>query len=342
MKPFEQLTIRGRLKRLRSLAIDALKHYDFDVRQVRLVGRFTNTLFRVSTVDGGAFALRVCTPGWRTDTDLQSEALWLNALASDPEIGAPRILPARDGRLIVISDAAGVPEPRRCILMSWLPGIPLGKRLNQDNLIKMGVLFARLHRFSRGFMPPAGFTQRRMDRIFARGEPDVLFGKEFESAFTPENRVVFERTRQQVETTCANLYADPAGLIVIHNDLWHDNIKLYRGRLYPFDFEDTVWGYPVQDIAMALQDLMSDTSASEFEGLQAAFRHGYESLEAWPESYTGQIDTLRAGRLLWVANYVARFEQPYLAKHIERVAPLLQHYLETGTLRKLEKVIVSK
>lgn len=336
MKPFEKLTRRGQLSRLRCLALDALNQYDIDVRQVHLVGAFTNTVFRVSTSDGSLFALRVCTPGWRTDIDRQSEALWLQALEKDPEIKAPKIFPARDGRLIVHAQAPGVPEPRLCMLMSWLPGITLGKRLNHDNLFKMGILFARLHRFSKGFAPPAGFTRRRMDRICARDEADVLFTQEYKNAFNDESRFVFERTRQQVDTCLAQLYANPAELIVIHNDLWHDNIKLYRGRLYPFDFEDTVWGYPVQDIAMALQDLMNDVPVEAFEALQAAFRCGYESLEPWPEAYPGQIDTLRAGRLLWVANFVARFETTYLAGHIERVATLLSRYLDNGKLRKSE------
>ena len=41
-----------------------------------------------------------------------------------------------------------------------------------------------------------------------------------------------------------------ADLRVIHCDLWHENVKLHRGRLRPFDFEDTVWGYRLHDLAM--------------------------------------------------------------------------------------------
>ena len=136
-----------------------------------------------------------------------------------------------------------------------------------------------------------------------------------------------------MDTAYARLYADPAGLRVIHHDLHHENIKIYRRRLHPLDFEDTAWGYPVQDIAMALQDLWLEVGAGAYEPLLAAFRRGYESLSSpWPEQYPGQIDTFRAGRMLWVANYVARFERPHLAGFIEQVAQRFEKFLIVNRL----------
>jgi hypothetical protein len=88
-------------------------------------------------------------------------------------------------------------------------------------------------------------------------------------------------------------------------------------------------------MAMALQDLMLAVPPERFEPLQSAFRQGYESLAAWPEAYQGEIDIFRAGRMLWVANYVARFERDYLRPHLDRVAPQLERFLETGVLRKV-------
>ena len=85
---------------------------------------------------------------------------------------------------------------------------------------------------------------------------------------------------------------------------------------------------------MALQDLMTDVAPDAFEPLQAAFRKGYESLEPWPEQYPGQVDVFRAGRMLWVANYVARFEQEYLKEHIARLVQIFARFLETGLIRR--------
>jgi Ser/Thr protein kinase RdoA (MazF antagonist) len=297
------------------------------------VGTFTNTLYRARTVDGRSCVVRVCTPGWRTETDLRSEAMWLEALSRESDIGAPVPLAARDGSYLVTARAEGVPESRHCLVMSWLPGVLLGKRLTEANLHKMGALFARLHEHGARFRPPAGFTERRMDGVYARGEEEVLW--HCEDGFAPETRTIMERAWSRVEEAFARLYADPKGLRVIHHDLWHDNIKVHRGRLHPFDFEDTAWGYPVQDIAMALEDLMMDVEADAFEPLQAAFRQGYESLSIWPERYEGEVDTFRVGRLFWVANYVARYQRSYLCQHVDWTVRLFAGYLDTGRLRKL-------
>jgi Ser/Thr protein kinase RdoA (MazF antagonist) len=318
---------------LRALALNALDQYDIDVANLRLEGVYTNTLFRVRPAAGHPCVLRVCRPGWRTATDLRSEALWLQALCRDTDIGAPEPLPARDGTLVVQASAPGVPEPRHCLLMTWIPGPLLATALSEANLFQMGVLFARLHAHGAAFVPAPGFTERRMDRVYARGEPDVLFDDASRDAFTPHTRTVLERTWHLVHAAFARLYSDRSGLQVIHHDLHHENIKLDRGRLRPFDFEDTAWGYPVQDIAMAMQDLMIAVDAAQYEPLLRAFRAGYESRAAWPEQVEGQIDTFRAGRLFWVANYVARYQRQYLRDHLDWTARLLEPFLDTGKIR---------
>ena len=58
MKGWEPLTERGRYRRLRSLAWEALDEYDVLPTGLRLVGGFTNVVFRVET-ERGPLALRI-------------------------------------------------------------------------------------------------------------------------------------------------------------------------------------------------------------------------------------------------------------------------------------------
>jgi Ser/Thr protein kinase RdoA (MazF antagonist) len=327
LKAFTDLTAQGKLRRLRLLALEALKAYELEVERVSLLGSFTNTLFRVRTSEGKSYVLRVCAPGWRTDTDLVSEVLWLQALDRETDLGAPVPLLARDGRALVTASVPGL-IPCRCMLMSWIPGTPLGKRLTEENLEKMGMLHARMHAYGTAFQPPEGFTRRKMSSYLSRDEPEELFAASCAEAFTERSRAVFMEMRTRVQALLEGLYADPSGLRVIHDDLWHDNIKLDRGRLRPLDFEDTVWGYPVQDLAAAIEDLYADLPEEAFAPAVAALRRGYEQLAPWPERFDGEIDLLRAGRALWVANYVARFERDYLQQHLERAATRWEPLLE--------------
>ncbi|NSW54259.1 MAG: phosphotransferase [Anaerolineae bacterium] len=333
IKPWDQLTQRGKNLRLRRLALQALQEYPLAVTRLRLVGNYTNLVLRADTTSGEAWLVRVGAPGWRTDADIHAEMEWLHALRGSG-IGAPQPLAARDGRWMVYASVPGV-MPCRVTVQSWLPGTPLERALTADNLWKMGALFARLHAFSATFQPPADFTTRRMQHYLSRGEEHALFNDDNRPRFAPGSLPVFEAVHQRVMAAFNQRYTASACPIVIHNDLWHGNIKVNRGRLLPLDFEDTLWGFPVQDIAMAMQDLMTDVAPGQYEPLLDAFRRGYESILPWPEAYEGEMDLFRAGRVLWVANYVACFEPEYFTIHTEHTRPMLECFLDGGQLRRL-------
>jgi Ser/Thr protein kinase RdoA (MazF antagonist) len=313
---------------LRKFALNALQHYDLDIRDVRLVGQFTNTLFRARTTDGKSYGVRVCRPNWRTPDDLRSEAAWLEALSRDPHIGAPAPVKTRSGDYVV-EMVGETGEARRCVVSTWIPGVPMEKRMTEENFTKMGALFTRLHEQALIFTPPPGFTALRMDSIYARGETDMLFDQRYRYAFTPRSREIYAGTRQVVEETFASLFSQP-GLRLIHDDLAHGNIIVNHGRLHPLDFEDIIWGYPVHDIAMAMFDLGREVPPDDYERLRACFRAGYESRLPWPERAPGEVDTFIAGRMIWVTNYVARYEEEYLERHIAWNARVFEHFLESG------------
>jgi Ser/Thr protein kinase RdoA (MazF antagonist) len=345
-KPFQDLSPRGRLQRLRGIALQALGEYDLVVKRVRPVANGLNTLFRVDTAAGQSCALRISHPTWRTDLDLASELLWLDALARGTEIGAPVPIRSRQGEWVTWAAAEGVPERRRCVLMSWIPGVNLIERLTEPNLRQLGALAARLHEHAASpgvaafLSPPSGFTQRRLSGIFARDEENLLFADASRSAYTDAQWALFQRVEARVREGFARLYADPAGLRPIHNDLHQENVKVAWGRLRPFDFEDVIWGYPVQDIAMTFYDLLYYTRVSplEYQRLRAAFRDGYSrpwrrcAPVPWPEAYPGETDLFIAGRMLWRTNYVLGKEPPHAAGFITRLATVFELFCETGVM----------
>jgi Ser/Thr protein kinase RdoA (MazF antagonist) len=142
-----------------------------------------------------------------------------------------------------------------------------------------------------------------------------------------EHRTWLEKMHRLVESAYAA--ADPADLRVIHCDLWHDNIKLHKGMLYPFDFEDTVCGYRAHDIAMAMLDLLETVGEERYPGLLKAFQHGYQSLLNWPDE---PIEPFQIGRLLWKINWVARFQPQHLSSMVERHMPVFKHFEQTSRI----------
>ena len=333
MKPYSDLTRAGKLRRLHTLAVAALAHYDLDSPELILHSSATNLLYRVTTASGERFMLRLAVPGWRTLEDLQAEAAWLAALGQETSVPVPRILPALSGESVLPICRESVPDTWNTMLMSWVPGRLLRHYLSERNLEKMGALFAELHHHAASWHPPAGFTTRRFEHWLSRGEENLIAG----NAHPPEPgaapdlpsraRDLLERLHLHVESAYAAV--DRSDLRVIHCDLWHDNIKLYRGALHPLDFEDTVWGFRAHDIAMAMLDLLEDTDEARYAVLLPAFRRGYTAHMAWPDD---PIEPFQAGRLLWKINWVARRQPQHLTAMVESYIPLLEHYERTGQI----------
>ena len=327
-RPFADLGPIGKQRRVARLATEALRAYDLRVRSMRVHAFATNLLYRVRSDTGERFVLRMAYPGWRTLSDLQAEAAWLEALQRDTDVGAPAIVRARNGEAVLPMRGPGVPDVWHATLMTWVDGRLLAHHLDETNLAGLGELFARLHLHGRAWTPPAGFSQRRFEAFLSRGEPDALFGGGAVDGLRSDDRRAFLLACDWVERAYASL--DQADLRVIHCDLWHENVKVHRGRLRPFDFEDTVWGYRLHDLAMGLLDLRETVGAKRYPDLLAACRSGYEQHLAWPE---GDLEVLQIGRLLWKANWVARFRTAVFGDMGAAYGSVFREFEEGGGLR---------
>lgn len=329
MTPYEDLTASGKRRRLHALAMAALDHYGLDEPTLQFHAALTNVHYRITTRRRQRFILRLARPGWRTLRDLQSEALWLDALARDTDVGGPEVIRTRDGRHTLALEIPGVPGVRHVSLMTRVPGRTLGRYLSVDNLERMGALFATLHHHGKEWTPPPGFTDRRFEHWLSRGEANTLLSAATLDSLSAPQQEMIVRLHHHVESAYGQI--DRADLRVIHCDLWHGNINLHQGVLHPFDFEDTINGFRAHDIAMAMLDLLKETDQETYTGLLAAFRHGYEALLPWPDD---PIEPLQVGRILWRMNYVAGIQAQRLPQMVERYRGMLLGYERTGRLVK--------
>ena len=164
-----ELTRIGMLRRQRPLAMQALARYGIRCRRVDLVSQDTNFIYRVTSEDGTRYALRLVAPLWRTEDNLRAEVTWLEALSRDTDIPVPVVIPTLGGEPFVrLAAEEGGPE-RRALLMTWLPGMLLGHRLNTMNIRKMGTLFGSLHRHASDWDLPKDFPDARFTGFLGRG-----------------------------------------------------------------------------------------------------------------------------------------------------------------------------
>ena len=304
MKKWEELTERGQIRRLRPLALAALSSFPITPTRLRLVGGFTNIIFRVET-DRGPYALRVDLHQDHSDEDVINELAWLAALAAETDLDVCRFVPTNDGAPFVYATGDGVPGTRRCVLFEWIPGKPLADNLSESAYHHLGRLAAGLHVHGATVSPP--HQPLTWDRIFYWPEevdPVVIYEPRLDRYIDPEWRRILDRAVELVEPAFARLA--PGGAQLIHGDLHPWNVHQYRNRLIAFDFEDVTWGHPVQDVAITL---FYERDHPGYADLRAAFAEGYQSIAAWPVSYEGELERFMAARSVMFINYVANLHQ---------------------------------
>ena len=158
MKPFEQLTHLGRLRRLRTLALAVLARYDLTDFELRQLGNVENTVYCVTARSRSrsrrmaareTFVLRMSRPGYQRESWVRSEAQWLEALRADAGLSVPDPQRARDGTVVQSVSAPGVPATRFAVLFRWQSGRFDRRGFTPKNLVRVGEFMARLRVWAR-------------------------------------------------------------------------------------------------------------------------------------------------------------------------------------------------
>jgi Ser/Thr protein kinase RdoA (MazF antagonist) len=274
----------------------ALEAYDLDVTGLRLIDDGWNCVFRVETSDG-PLALRVTRPRpGRDAASVPSEVAFMTALAEATPIRVAPIIRDRHGEPVTVASAAGVPEPRSCVVFGWLGGRLLGQHVTSRGWQHLGELMGRMHGFAHGWAKPAGFAAPSYVSVLPHGEPLVMF-EPGRADLHGASRLLEEAYHRTSERIRALNHEQPR--IVVHGDLHGWNVKTRRGVLSPFDFEDLCYAVPILDVATSLYYVRD---RPDYLSLAVAFRAGYERHQPWVEREPGELDRLLIARGLALLN----------------------------------------
>ena len=328
MKPYKELTMKGKLRRQRQLVFKALEAYDLCVAWVKFLTIETNTMFQIRSADGEKFVMRIYSDEETTLKENQAEMFWLNELNRDTDLNITEPIARRDGEYITIVHIPGVPDEKRCALFKWIPGRTLEHYLSAEIHYQLGQTLAKLHNHAGTLRPLPSYIQpKKWDKVFYYpDEPVVYNAPEYAYLFPPERIELLENVIDLANDLFTRLFADRDGQILIHGDLHYWNVHYYRGELYVIDFEDINLGYPVQDIAVTLS---YGRSLDGYSDWVAAFKQGYGSVREWPVEDQRTIETLIAARSVMFINYVARIDSSpleYIEERSERLSRFLDQY----------------
>lgn len=241
--------------------------------EASLVATRENQVYRVDHA-GGAYALRLHRPGYRTDAELWSELQWMNA-AAEGGLHVPAPIPSASGEFLQVAEGLQID------VLTWLSGAPVGKTgedlaaADRNGLFyDIGREMARLHEVSDRWTPPEGFDRWSWDREGLLGENPV-WGRFWENpSLTREDRALFLVLRREADAELQKLEGTlDYGLI--HADLVRENVMADGSKLQLIDFDDSGFGFRLFDLATTLLKNMRET---DYPALRDALIAGYLSV----------------------------------------------------------------
>lgn len=213
----------------------------------RLLGATENFVYEYER-GGQSYILRIGHSSRRTENLVEGEVDWINYLAA-AGIPVARAIRSDKGQLVErIGDGAGTHFIATTFVKAQ--GQPVHGRWSPSLYATFGALLGRMHALSATYAPPLPAWRR------PEWHDDIM---DVVSRYLPASeRVAREKYEAQCERV-RGLPTDSSCYGLIHFDAHGGNMLLDEtGRLSIFDFDDCVYSWYANDIAIALFAMVTD------------------------------------------------------------------------------------
>lgn len=340
MQDFYQLDQDEQEKRMQMLAKHSLGFWGLEAADLRLIKYRENAVYEVNTTDNQRYALRIHRPGYHTNKALESELLWLEALAQS-EILVPQVIPSLKGELSLVVKIASVPEARQVDLFAWVEGEQIGSvenGLGEDvEQIKflfnhLGELAAKLHNQSSQWEIPDGFERHDWDLEGLLGE-QPFWGRFWElSLLNQAQKSLLIRLREVLYHDLAKENKTAQNYGLIHADFVPENVLNDQGKMRLIDFDDAGFGWHMFELATALYFIREEAI---YPVAKAALLKGYRQYRTLTEQDEAKLELFITARAMtylgWIRTRQETSTAREMAPELIRLACLqARRYLNQG------------
>lgn len=294
---------------LRACGLEALQHWDIDVRDVQFVAARENAVFRLDSTDGRAYALRVHRPGYHSLAELESEVEWTAALAH-AGIEVPHMVRSRAGTWYATVPYGSSGDTRQVGVSEWIDGTPLDEIIASADPLPLfrdlGALMARLHNHAQTWQPSPGFVRHALDANGLIGDTP-WWGQFWDlPEMSAEQSSIVTAARHQMYRWLVAHGTAPQTYGLIHADLLPQNVLVRDGRPVVIDFDDAAWGWHHYDMTVAT---VSFADSPQLGPVRAALLEGYRSEREFSAEDEAMLPTFMVIRRLvelgWLHTRVA-------------------------------------
>lgn len=285
----------------RKALIQALKSYPAKVHELQFISQESKPVFRVHT-DAGCFAAKFHNPSELPLSQMTSEMQYLYQVSDYSSMCIEKPFANENGEFITEIKSHWLPETAHVALCSWIPGRKLKDFTSKRSYCYLGRSSAELHKASDSFVPDKEFKILTINKVFY-WDKETILSKNDPKLLPQQRQDLFKEGASLARKAIKKIWKSRPP-IVIHNDLHPCNLKVNRGNLSMYDFEDIAWGFPEQDIGTAMYHIRF---RKDYPELLNAFRKGYQEVQDWPLDSDRQLDYFIMARLLMFANYVVNY-----------------------------------
>jgi Ser/Thr protein kinase RdoA (MazF antagonist) len=326
VKPFNELTRLGRLRRMRHLATSALPYYGLTGGRLAFIQYEGNVVFRV---DAPAGTRSVRSPGRQKPESymlrihtvsrperLESELHWLATLRREAGLLVPEPLTSLDGRLFVTLSIPGDERDWHISVMHRILGRRVSKGLSPACAGAWGKTLGEVHKFAAGWQPPQGFTRPYLgwSGLFAQ-EGGLWYPADELVAMMPRRyRQAFRTVTQRVRTAMDAMGKGPDAFGLIHGDMYLENVLFRSGEAHLIDFDDCGFGYWMYDIGVALSQW---PWTSQWHSIRDPFLEAYTRVRTLPRSQVAYLDLFMAAQYAVLALWGTAFIRSNPGMHRE-------------------------
>jgi Ser/Thr protein kinase RdoA (MazF antagonist) len=298
--------------RLQELAEAALAKYELSkIADIKLINLSENATYKIETVDGQCFALRIHREGYHCHAAIASELSWMMALREASVAITPVPLKGIDGERIqsvVVSDTL-----RHAVLFQWEDGAePLMSEALSKPFEALGEVTARMHMQARRWQRPDWFQRFTWDFESSLGEDAPHWGKWRDGmGVQTEHLKLFTRTVEKIEKRLVAYGKNAARFGLIHGDLRLSNLLISQNEVKVIDFDDSGFGWFMYDAATPISFYEDDQKVPE---LLDAWKTGYRRVSPIQTDDEAEIPTFIMLRRLLLVAWISSHHETELAQ----------------------------
>ena len=253
---FACLSTAQQLRRVSQLARQALPLYGLPLEtEIKLLNYSENATYQVLPLDRAPLVLRINRPGYHPLSHIASELQWVRALCRETCVKTAEPIAGKDGEFIQHLWHPSVPEPRNCVMMSFLQGTEPDDENRIAAFALLGETTARLHLHAASWKPATPVKRHRWDFSAMLG-PRPLWGNWQDGlAMTPAKESHLNRVVAALRPRIDAIGESRARFGLIHADLRAANILVHHGEVAVIDFDDCGFSWYIYDLAAALSFL---------------------------------------------------------------------------------------